>query len=130
MTLSKHLFGPFARADVIASLERRFRLPALVALQGPAARDHHLRAFPLCVDEFALPAIGAHQSVCDLIKRHGKTGTQQAVDDFADRLPPFPSVELLSATIPVLNYPLHVTSDNGVMSKIKELDLFALSVYE
>jgi hypothetical protein len=77
------------------------------------------------VDEFALPAIGAHQSVCDLIKRYGKTGTQQAVEDLADRLPSFPSVELLSAAIPVLDYPVHVTNNNRVKSEIKKLDLFA-----
>src|SRR6202051_3960894 len=130
LTSSKHLFGPFARYDVIAGLERRFRLPALIALQGPAALDHPLRAIPLCVDEFALPAIGAHQSVCDLIKRHGKTGTQQAVDDLADRLPSFPSVELLGAAIPVLDYPVHVANNYRVKSEIKKLDLFALNLCE
>jgi hypothetical protein len=55
---------------------------------------------------------------------------QEAVDDLAQRLPSFPPIEFLGAAIPVFNYPLHVTNNNRIKSKIEELGLFVPDSYD
>src|SRR6266404_1569584 len=80
------LFGALALGDVVVGLQHPGRPPLLVALQGPAARHHHLRAVAFRMDELSFPLTGPVELGFDLREWCGEGGLRELMGDPSDRL--------------------------------------------
>lgn len=83
LSSTQRILSGLALRDVIIGLKRPEGSPAVVPLERPTACDGDLRSVALRVKKLALPAPGAEQRFCDLLKRNGEDRTQKLMSDLA-----------------------------------------------
>jgi hypothetical protein len=113
----------FAACDVAVDLQVGNALADLVALQGPAAGDGDLAAVGAGVHQLPFPAAVAQVFTPDLVKRLGKNGLQEAVDQLSQHFLLFPAIKALGALVPVGDEVIRIAGNDGIPRQVEQFQV-------
>ena len=75
------------------------------------------------MQQIAFPSACLNQFRFDFLQRPREDRLEQVVNNFAHRFLCGPGVPLLGSTIPILDDPVHIHDENGVVGEIEEICL-------